>query len=394
MSILPAKLPDLTATAYGAERFERLGPYRVGRINMCLRDPSRPTAPNARFRGLPYRELDTSVWYPASRGFRWGSPKLAAGGPFPLILYSHGLCSSRNEATRMAIHFASHGIVLAGVDFPLSKTRALGGKPTPSDVKDQARDVSFLLDEMLRHSADPASNLYRSVDPERIGAAGISLGSATTMLATYHAQLHEPRIRAAVCIAGPTSMFSESFFSREVPLLHVHGDRDALIYYDLNALPLMERTGPWAQLLTVEGASHTGFAHIPMEALSLRLVGALVAPEGAHPEHADRLGCGVIMRVLPKDMDLRDILGLLEHGIQAADATLPGARSILGGPAAPPDHQRRIAIHSSLAFFLSHFDADPAKREQARRFLSETMVGRAGVRLENGRLGQLQDKAS
>jgi dienelactone hydrolase len=389
MRILSAELPDLTATAYGAERFERLGPHRVGRINLRLRDVSRPTAPNGSFRGQPYRELDTSVWYPASAGFRWGAPKLLEGGPFPLILYSHGLYSSRSEATRMAAHFASHGILLVGADFPLSKTRALGGKPTLRDVRDQALDVRFLLDEMLRRSADPSSSLFRAVDPERVGAAGISLGSATTLLATYHAQLHDPRIRAAVSIAGPTSMFSESFFSREVPLLHVHGDRDALIYYDLNARPLLDRTGPWAQLLTVEGASHTGFAHIPMEMISLRLVGALVAPEGSHPDHADRLGCGVIMRALPKDMDFRDTLGLLEHGIQAADTTAPGARSILGVPAAKPDHQRRIAIHASLAFFLSHFGGDLTQREQARRFLSETMVARAGVRLETGKRRRL-----
>lgn len=394
MHLISAKLPDLTRTAYGLERFERLGPYRVGRINVRLRDLSRPTAANGRFRGLPYRELDTSIWYPASSGFGFGAPRLAGGGPFPLILYSHGLYSSRNEATRMAAHFASHGLVLVGADFPLSKTRALGGKPTLSDVPDQALDVGFLLDEMLRRNADPRDVFYRKIDDKRIGAAGISLGSATTMLATYHAELHDPRIRAAVCIAGPTSMFSEAFFSREVPLLHVHGDRDALIYYDINARPLLDRTGAWAQLLTVEGASHTGFAHIPMERLSLKLFGALVAPEGAHPEHADRLGCGVIMRALPKDMDLRETLGALEHGLQAADNTLPGARSILGVPAAPPDHQRRIAIHSSLAFFLSHFDGDPARREQARRFLSETMVAREGVRLEHGRRRRIEANAS
>jgi dienelactone hydrolase len=394
MYILPAKLPDLTATAYGIERFERPGPYRVGRINLRLRDLSRRTAPNGRFRGLPYRELETSIWYPARAGFRLGSPQLAAGGPFPTILYSHGFYSSRNEATRMAIHFASHGIILVGADFPLSKTRALGGKPTLHDVRDQARDLSFLLNEMLHRSAHPRSRLYRAVDPERVGAAGISLGSATTMIATYHAQLHEPRIRAAVSIAGPTSMFSEAFFSREVPLLHVHGDRDALIYYDRNALPLLEKTGPWAQLLTVEGASHTGFAHIPLEAISLRLVGAVVAPDGSHPSHPDRLGCGVIMRALPKDMDFREPMGELEHGLQAADSSTPGARSILGVPAAPPDHQRRIAIHASLAFFLSLFDNSPMLREQARRFLAETLPSRAGVRLDRGGRSEVEANAS
>jgi hypothetical protein len=167
--------------------------------------------------------------------------------------------------------------------------------------------------------------------------------------------------------------------------LHVHGDRDALVHYDHNARPLLERTGPWARLLTVEGASHSGFAHIPMERISLKLVGGLMAPEGAHPDHADRLGCGFILRMLPKDMDFLEPLGDLEHGLQAPDTRMIGAPSILAEPAAPPEHQRRIAISSALAFFQSHFGLQPRQRDEARRFLSETMAERVGVRLQTGR---------
>ncbi len=386
--------PDLRATAYGGDRHEQPGPYPVGRVNLRLRDDARPTPENGRFRGLPYRQLNTSVWYPAQRGLRRGSRPLAAGGPFPLILYSHGFCSSRSEATRMAAHLASHGYILIAADFPLSSTLARGGRPTLMDVRGQAEDVGFLLREMSRRNDHPRSRFHRAVDLDRVGAAGISLGATTTLLATYHAKLHEPRIRAAVSIAGPTSMFGPDFFGREVPLLHVHGDRDALVYYAHNARPLLERTGPWAHLLTVEGGSHSGFAHIPMERLSLQLFGALVGPAGAHPDHADRLGCGVILRMLPDEMDFGSTLGPLEHGLQLPDPTRPGATSILGQPAAPPDHQRRIAISSTLAFFQSHFARRPGDREAARRFVWETMPSRAGVQLESGRRAAPEADAS
>ena len=385
------ELPDLRATAHGGEPFERRGRYAVGRVDFRVRDRSRPTQANGWARGLAYRQLDTSVWYPAKTRLRAGlrGPRaLAEGGPFPVILYSHGFCSSRSEVTRMAARFASHGLIVIAADFPLSSTLARGGKPTLNDVREQARDLGFLLDRLLERDADPRSRFHGAVDRERIGAAGISLGATTTLIATYHAELHDPRIRAAVSIAGPTSMFGPEFFAREVPLLHVHGDRDALVYYEHNARPLLERTGPWARLLTVEGASHSGFSHIPMERFSLEVLGALVGPSGSHRDHADRLGCGFILKMLPDDLDFLTPLGPLEHGLIPPDTTIPGSPAILAAPAAPPDHQRRIAISSALAFFRAEFDPTPRQRDAARRFLAETLPARVGVRLEPGTSGR------
>lgn len=394
MSNLATRLPDLRATAYGGERFESLGPYKVGRVQFRLEDRSRPTPPNRRFPGLPYRRLNTSVWYPAESRFRIFRRGVAEGGAFPLVVYSHGFASSRAEATRMAPHFASHGIIVVAADFPLSRTRAHGGRPTLLDVKNQALDVSFLLKQMLKRNQHPMSPFHGTIDPERIGAAGISLGATTTLLATYHKELQNAHIRAAVSIAGPTSMFGDGFFSRDVPLLHVHGERDAVVYYNYNARPLLERTGPWAQLLTIEGASHTGFAHIPLEAFSLKFFGAVVAPQGAHPGHADRLGCGVVLRALPEELTFLQALPDLEHGIQPPDETRPGDLAILSTPAVPPDYQRRIAINSALAFFLSHFANKPRERDEARRFLEHTLMAREGVRLEEGRRPILPAHAS
>ena len=45
------------------------------------------------------------------------------------------------------------------------------------DIYKMPGDVSFLIDEMLRRSADKNSPFYRKIDQSRIGAAGTSLGA-------------------------------------------------------------------------------------------------------------------------------------------------------------------------------------------------------------------------
>ena len=44
------------------------------------------------------------------------------------------------------------------------------------------------------------------IDRDRIGAMGLSLGGLTTTLVAFHPTLGDPRIRAAVSIAGPSAM--------------------------------------------------------------------------------------------------------------------------------------------------------------------------------------------
>jgi len=363
---------------------ERPGPHRVDSITFRFVDPSRDTPANRKFRGVKGRALKAQVWYPARGGFslRARPRAVATGGPFPLIAYSHGFHSSRSEATQMAKRFASHGIITVATDFPLSNWRPHGGTPTLDDLHNQPGDLSFLIDEMLRKSSMPGNLFHGAVDAERIGAAGISMGGMTTLLASYHPTLHDPRIRAAMNIAGPISMFGPGFFQRDIPLLQVHGDADAIVYYDVNARPVLNRAAGKARLLTVEGASHTGFANIPMEWFAMNVVGAWVAPKGAHRSHADRLGCGFITDVLPDDASFLDALGGAPHGMQPPDDTDPCSLEVLGKPAIAPAVQRRIAITAGLAFFTSKFADTAQQREQARVLLEEQLPARDGIRYE------------
>jgi predicted dienelactone hydrolase len=365
-------------------RLERTGSYRVDSANFTFVDTSRPTPPNRDFKGDSRRTLKARIWYPAREGFslRARPRPVARGGPYPLIAYSHGFHSSRGEATQMAEHFASHGFITIAADFPLSNWRPPGGKPTLDDLQNQPRDISFLIDRILEKSQTPGDLFHGAVDADRIGAAGISMGGMTTLLTSYHRTLHDPRIRAALSIAGPISMFGPDFFSRDIPLLQVHGDRDAIVYYEVNARPVLTRAAGRAHLLTIEGASHTGFAHIPMEWFALNIVGAWVAPKGSHRRHTDRLGCGFIADVLPDDARFLDALGGVENGMLAPDDTAPCSLSVLSKPALKPGKQRRIAIVAGLAFFQAQFGATAGARNQAQQLLAQELPARQGIRYE------------
>src|SRR5690606_13309203 len=115
-------------------------------------------------------------------------------------------------------------------------------------------------DSLLQLSADASHRLHGQIDAERIGALGLSLGGLTTTLAVFHPELRDPRIRAAISIAGPTFVFTPAFYRHHsLPFLMLAGDIDALVPYGANAAPVPERV-PGGELVTLRAGSHTGFA--------------------------------------------------------------------------------------------------------------------------------------
>jgi predicted dienelactone hydrolase len=119
--------------------------------------------------------------------------------------------SMRSENVPLAALLASHGYVVVAVDYPLTNLRAPGG-PTVRDAVNQPDDVRFVIDRVLAWK--PGERPFDGeIDRERIGAVGLSLGGLTTTLATFHPRLRDPRIAAAVSIAGPAAMFSPAFFA-------------------------------------------------------------------------------------------------------------------------------------------------------------------------------------
>ena len=235
------------------------GSHSVGSIFVEFYDDSRPTMANDTYEGDPGgRALPTTVYYPATMSGE-GAP-LASGGPFPVVLYSHGFSSSGGEGLYVYRQLASRGYVVIAPTFPLSNLGAPGG-PNGADVVNQPGDQRFLLDALIARSEDSGDPLAGAIDSSRIAAVGLSLGGMTTLLLTYHPTLGDPRVNMAVAIAPASAIFGDNYFNgAAAPLTLISGDSDAIVEHETNAALTFERAHSPSTLVTIRDGSHTGFA--------------------------------------------------------------------------------------------------------------------------------------
>jgi len=328
------------------------GVHPVGITDHTFVDRSRPTAANGDFAGAPQRTLEATLWYPKGDA-----------GPHPLLVYSHGFMSWRTEHAALAEQLASHGYVVASVDFPLTNLRAPGG-PNATDVIHQPGDLSFVIDQMLEWTG-PDRPFDGTIDPDRIGALGVSLGGLTTILVTYHPKVRDERIAASLSIAGLAAFFDERFYANaDIPFLMLAGSEDALVSYETNARPILDRVAGSA-LLTIEDGTHTGFTAVS-DAFPNRLL-----------SQPDFMGCYMLNRNLDQSDDGQTErfahLGGPEDGVVLSEP--PERPCAHGLPDAPlsPGRQLMITRVTALAFFETHFAAQPAERAAYAAFLRRTI---------------------
>jgi len=357
-------------------------------VDLTFEDTTRPILANAKHPAAPARTLATSVYYPAlGPAPLFGAARVAQGGPFPLLVHSHGYGSSRAEATQIGLRAASHGYIVVAVDFPFTSTdRMLSGEGIDtSDIIHQAGDVSFLIDQLLALSSDPKHLFAHAVDGERIGVTGVSLGGLTTLLVTYHPQLQDARIKAAAPIAPLSSFFMHDFYhTRELPLLIMSGDLDAFIDYDTNARRSFERAAPHAQLVTFKRGTHAAFA-FQLDAASLALTNSLLAAPDAHPENADAFGCAVTGQALSTDHDYMPPLGGRESFIDYNPSTEPIVMcqgDQYKQPGMDALEQVELAAQGVVAFFEGHFGRTPEARADGCRYLLQELAQHPAVSVE------------
>jgi dienelactone hydrolase len=238
--------------------------YAVGMVTDTFVDPHRTTPAWNASPEMPTRTLVTTILYPAT-GATGGTPTSGAApdkgaGPFPLIVFAHGLGGTPQDYLALLTDWASEGFVVAAPLFPLSNANVSGG-PDAGDVVNQPKDMSYVIDGVLLDSQTPNGSLSGLVDPEEIGAAGHSNGAVTTLGLVANTCCHDSRVKAAIVMAGTTEGFPPGHydFSHTPPLLLVHGTADQLIPYRSAPLTYNEARGPKG-LLTVEGGSHGGAA--------------------------------------------------------------------------------------------------------------------------------------
>jgi dienelactone hydrolase len=371
-----AQLPQ--RTDYGKD-----GPYDVGTMDVTFNDNSRPIRATDKHAASAARTLVTTIYYPASGTTPLlGSAPLAQGGPFPMLMYSHGYSSTRDEGSPVAKRAASYGYIVVAPDFPLTNLLASGG-PDVTDAANQPADVSFLIDKLLAFSEDPNHLLANGIDEHRIGALGVSLGGLTTLLVSFHPKLHDLRIKVAMPIAALSAFFAERFYhTRELPTLFVHGDLDALVNYQQNARRAFMRAAPNARLITVAKGTHAAFG-APFDAASVAAINGLIGLPDADPSNADGIGCAAVGDTLNlAGPDYVTALGGAEAFIVPNETPVFCRGDEYKKPAIDPAEQEDIAVRSAVAFFEAYLGKTAATRQDGCRYLLHEVPKNSAVTLE------------
>jgi dienelactone hydrolase len=215
-------------------------------MSMVLVDESRSTDAGAATEAQPARTLDTDVYIPAGTG------------PFPLVVFGHGLSGHPDDFTRLLGAWAEAGYLVAAPAFPLTNVEVPDSGANLGDVINQPGDVTFVIDEMTRLDGDAESDLAGLVDLEHVGVAGLSLGGITTYAAAFSECCRDERIDASVVLAG-TAGTSEEFgafeASGDTPTLVMHGDADAVIGHGA-AVEAYALLAPPKYFVTLLGGGH------------------------------------------------------------------------------------------------------------------------------------------
>jgi len=224
-------------------------------------------------------------WHDEQRGrdvpvrLYWPGGPLA---PVPVVIFSHGLGTSRDDYRYLGEHWASHGYLsvhLTHIGSDETALRGPGGLPPRrladflDDVPhriDRPRDASFAIDYLSRNS-----DLARRVDLARIAVAGHSYGAyvahalvglTVDLPDRKNVSFTDPRVRAAIVMSPQSKdkfgLHPGSWNHIDVPVLSLTGTRD--IEYGVGSAAPRRTSydstpGRDQYLVTIEGATHATF---------------------------------------------------------------------------------------------------------------------------------------
>lgn len=138
---------------------------------------------------------------------------LPSTSPYPLVLLSHGMGSSRVLHASQAENLASHGFIVVTIDhtystfatiFPDGRVTDYTTKMTTIDERREAgniwtQDVEFILNQIEKLNSGAIQSQFRGkIDLNNIGVMGHSFGGATAFNTTYL----DHRIKAGINMDG------------------------------------------------------------------------------------------------------------------------------------------------------------------------------------------------
>ncbi len=228
------------------------------------------------------------------------APK-ATGGPFPLVIVSHGFPGSRTLLSYLAENLASKGYVMAAIDHTDSVYSDV--QSFPSTLLNRSNDQLFTIGELERLSKLPTDFLHDFADFGNAAIVGYSMGgygalisggaslSAASPLMKFvpgsyltdwtasgkqYKQPRPPGLKAIVAIApwGEQPPYNawdqEGLAGIHLPTLFIAGDHDDVADFEQGIRPAFQRAKNSERcMLVYEKARHnTGGNPPPPEAAS------------------------------------------------------------------------------------------------------------------------------
>ncbi|CAI6046498.1 hypothetical protein PAECIP112173_01217 [Paenibacillus sp. JJ-100] len=138
---------------------------------------------------------------------------LSSTTPYPVVLLSHGMGTSRVLQASQAENLASHGFIVVTIDhtystfatlFPDGRVTGYTTKMTTIDDRREigniwTKDVEFVIDQIENLNSGAIDSQFKGkIDVDNIGAMGHSFGGATAFNATYL----DHRIKAGINMDG------------------------------------------------------------------------------------------------------------------------------------------------------------------------------------------------
>jgi dienelactone hydrolase len=192
-----------------------------------------------------------------------------SGGPYPVVLFSHGFGGERLYYSNLLAGMASWGYVVVSADY-LERglaAQALGLKSTPTAPFDRTIMLSSLT--AVETASQDATVLHGIVDPSKVAAVGHSAGGGTAFNA-----LDDPRVATAIGWAPVAPAGAPS--DKPVMLIGAEGDLAVLprtVAHEFAAFP-----GP-RSLVEISGEGHNTYTYI---CVGIREGGGLISYAVAH----------------------------------------------------------------------------------------------------------------
>jgi pimeloyl-ACP methyl ester carboxylesterase len=167
-----------------------------------------------------------------------------------LIVFAPGFAVGPTPYESLLEAWASHGYVVAAIEFPLTDAAVAGPDLDENDIVNQPADVRFVTDSLVA----PGSPLASYILTNDVAIAGHSDGAETALAAaTRPVPLGEPTFKAVLFMSGQP--IDGSVPTHNPPILVTQGTADTINPAGRGLAAFALAASP-KYLLTLEGAGH------------------------------------------------------------------------------------------------------------------------------------------